>query len=178
MNMALPLPPRPRFPHTTMARFILHYFIILSAMCSLVSINAHGLRSSDRRQTAFHYFKRHKHDIILLQETHWTHDIIDLIQREWNGMIFCSHGSATAKGVAILINPHSDYNVTQINSDHDGRIININISIDDHHLNIVNIYAPSTNTERQHFYSSIPTYLSPTQANILGGDFNSISDPK
>lgn len=50
--------------------------------------------------------------------------------------------------------------------------------MDDHSLNIINIYAPSSDTEHQNFYSTITTYLSPTQANILGGDLNSISDPK
>ena len=41
-------------------------------MRSLISINTHGLRLDDRRQTAFHFFKRHKYDIMFIQETHWT----------------------------------------------------------------------------------------------------------
>lgn len=41
-------------------------------MCSIISINTQGLGSDDRRQTAFNFFKRHRHDIIFVQETHWT----------------------------------------------------------------------------------------------------------
>ena len=41
----------------------------------------------------------------------------------------------------------------------------------------MNIYAPRTNTERQSFYRSLSNYLT-TDDNILGGDFNSIADPK
>ena len=161
-----------------MAYFILHYLILTSVMCSIASINALGLRSSDRRQTAFNHFKRNKYDIIFLQETHWTPDIENIIQHEWQGGIFCSHGSPTARGVAILFNPHLNYTITNNTRDQDGRIIDVTITLDDHPINLVNIYAPSTDTERRFFYSNLEPFLSSTDSNIIGGDFNSISDLK
>ena len=55
---------------------------------------------------------------------------------------------------------------------------NITITIDGQHLNIINIYAPSTDTDPCSFYSSLEPFLSTTHYNIIGGDFNSISDPQ
>lgn len=60
--------------------------------------------------------------------------------------------------------------------DQDGRVINITITIDDHRLKLINIYVPSTDTEGRAFYLSLEPFLSSTNYNIIGGDFNSISD--
>ena len=58
-------------------------FRLLSLLltCSLVSLNAQGLRSSDRRKSAFHFLKLHNYDIIFLQESHWTSELQDAILR-------------------------------------------------------------------------------------------------
>jgi len=50
-------------------------------MAVLISLNSQGLRSPDRRKTAFFYFQRHRLDIILFQETHWIVDMEMQIQR-------------------------------------------------------------------------------------------------
>lgn len=50
----------------------LHIFLFHLIMAVLISVNSQGLRSPDRRKSAFSYFLRHRLDIILLQETHWT----------------------------------------------------------------------------------------------------------
>ena len=42
----------------------------------------------------------------------------------------------------------------------------------------MNIYDPSTDTDQGSFYSSLEPFLSATNYNIIGGDFNSISDPQ
>ena len=72
------------------------------AMAVLISLNSQGLRSPDRRKTAFSYFLRHRLDIILLQETHWTVDMEMQIQREWNGEVIFNHGTNTARGSSIF----------------------------------------------------------------------------
>jgi len=52
------------------------------------------------------------------------------------------------------------------------------ITIDDQEINLVNIDTPRTNTEQQHIYKSLHNCLTTDDNNIIGGDFNSISDPK
>ena len=155
-----------------------YYFFLTLIVCSLVSINIQGLRSPDRCTTAFNFFKKQKYDIIFLQETHWTPDIQDSITRTWGGPIYFNNGNDSARGVAILFNPRLNYTLLNTHSDATGRILALHIKLDDQHINLVNIYAPSTDTNRRAFYSEIEHFLSTNHDNIIGGDFNSITDPR
>ena len=157
--------------------FNLLLFLLFITMCRLASVNAQGLRSSDRRQAAFHFFQRHKYDIIFIQETHWTADLYSTIKRDWIGDIFCNNGTESSRGVAILVSPH--FNYTHLNTSHDssGRILAVTIQFDDHYLHLVNLYAPNSDSERRQFFSTLDPYLSSTYNNIIGGDFNCIENP-
>ena len=121
-------------------------------MVSIITINVQGLRQKNRRQTAFSFFRRHKHDIILLQETHWTDELEAEIRNDWGHDILLSNGTANARGTAMLFNPRLDYSLQNINKDSNGRIVSALIELDNREINIVNIYAPSTDTERRQFY--------------------------
>ena len=145
-------------------------------MAVLISVNSQGLRSPDRRKSAFSYFLRHRLDIILLQETHWTVDMEMQIKREWNRGVIFNHRTNNARGVAILINSRLDYTVTQTRSDNEGRVLNIMLNLDGHALNIVNIYAPHTDSARQMFFASLDKFISEVDDNIIGGDFNCIAN--
>ena len=152
-------------------------FLLLLTMCSLTSVNAQGLRSSDRRQAAFRFFQRHRYDIIFLQETHWTDDLFSTIKRDWNGDLFCNNGTDSSRGVAILISPHFNYTHINTSQDSSGRILSVTIHFDDNYLHLVNLYAPNSDTERRQFFSTLDPYLSSTYNNIIGGDFNCIENP-
>ena len=97
-----------------------------------------------------------------------------VINREWSGDIFYSHGTNTARGVAILVSSRLNASILETKGDNEERIINMTIEIDDHNINIINIYAPSTDTERQTFFSIIGEFVSDGQENIIAGDFNCI----
>ena len=71
----------------------LHALLFHLVMAVLIFINSQGLRSRDRRKTTFYSFLRHRLDIILLQETHWTVDMEMQIKREWNGDVIFNHGT-------------------------------------------------------------------------------------
>lgn len=62
--------------------FKLLLFLLFITMCRLASVNTQGLRSVDRQQAAFRFFQRHKYDLIFLQETHWTGDLLSTIKRD------------------------------------------------------------------------------------------------
>ena len=138
-------------------------------MATFVSLNARGLRSSDSWQSAFNIFRRARFDIICLQETHWTADIEMQIKRDWSGEIFASHGTNLSRGVAVLISSRLDYNVRQIRSDSDGRVVNILLDVEDETINLVNVYAPSSDFQRRIFFSDLEGFLSNVYANIIGG---------
>ena len=96
------------------------------------------------------------------------------IQREWDGEIIFNHGTNTARGVAILFHSRLDYSVKQTRSDNDGRILNVVLELDGRTLNIINIYAPQTDSERRTFFSCLDGFISEEFDNIIGGDYNCI----
>ena len=153
-------------------------FLCYLVMAVLTSLNSQGLHSPDRQKTAFSYFLRHRPDIILLQETHWTDDIEMQIQREWDGEIIFNHGTNTARGVAILLHSQLECSVKQKGSDNEGRILNIVLELESHTLNIINIYVPQTDSERRTFFSGLDNFISEDFDNIIGGDYNCIENPK
>lgn len=154
---------------------LLLFFLV---MTTLASINTQGLRTPDRWRTAFSFFQRNRCDIVLLQETHWTVELEMQIKRDWDGVIIFNHGTNLARGVAILIHPHLEHNIRHTRRDDSGRILNILLDFEDHTLNIINTYAPSTDIERRHFFSTLEQFISRDHENVIGGDFNCISDPR
>lgn len=161
---------RMTFISTTVFNFT---FILFLAMCSLISINTQGLRSDDRRQLAFNFLSRNRFEIIMLQETHWTEDMHRKIQQEWKGKILFNDGSASAHGVAILFHEKLDLDIKHSSRDNSGRTLTTTFTMENTDLNLINIYAPNTDTERHLFYSDLEKFLAP-ENNILAGDFNSI----
>ena len=145
-------------------------------MTSIASANTQGLRSFHRRRTAFSIFQGCRFDIILLEEMHWTSDIEMENRHDWGGEIFVNHGSHSARGVAILISSRLEYNVRQTRSDNEGRVLNILLDVEEQTVNIVNVYAPLTDTQRRIFFSDLEHFLSSDYVNIVGGDFNYIFD--
>ena len=125
------------------------HFSFFVLMATFVSLNARVLRS-DSLQSAFNIFRRARFDIICLQETHWTADIEMQIKRDWDGEIFASHGTNyLSRGVAVLISSRLDYNVRQIRSDSDGRVLDV----EDETINLVNVYAPSSDFDSRDEFS-------------------------
>jgi len=96
------------------------------------------------------------------------------IKREWIGDVIFNHGTNTAGGVASLIHSPLECTVSQTRSDNEGRILNIVLELDDHTLNIINIYAPQTDSHRRIFFSSLDGFISEEFDNIIGGDYNCI----
>ena len=149
---------------------------LIVLMIILASVNCQGIRSPDRRKLAFSFFKRNRFDIILLQETHFTADMEIQVKREWEGDVCFTHGTNSARGVAILISSRLDHNIIQTRRDNEGRILNILLQMEEHAINIVNVYAPSTDTDRRIFFSDLGLFLSHDYYNVIGGDFNCIMD--
>ena len=143
---------------------------------TLISINSQGLRGVNRRQNVFNLIKKQKYDITFLQETHWTDEIQTDILREWKGQILFNNFNATARRTAILFHPNFSFQSHHDSCDSQGRSQQILIECGDRKFNLVNIYAPGTDTERRNYFVTLSAYLSATEGNILGGDFNCISD--
>ena len=81
-----------------------------------------------------------------------------------------------ARGVAVLISSRLEHIVRQTRSDNDGRILSILLDVDDQTINVVSVYAPSTDIQRRVFFKDLEGFLSSGYVNILGGDFNCVLD--
>ena len=60
--------------------------------------------------------------------------------------------------------------------DDKGRILSLAFSFEKQHFQIVNIYAPTKNSEKLKFYKRLKNYITPKNNLILGGDFNMVED--
>ena len=159
-----------------MATWNLPFFFLILLMTILASLNCNGHRCSEKRKLAFSFFKRNRFEIIFLQETHWSSDLDMQIKREWEGDAFFAHGTNSARGVAILITSRLGYNYKQIRSDNEGRVLNMLLEVDDHTLNLSNVYMrrPSKDSQRRDFFLHLNRFLSDSNDNVMGGDFNCI----
>jgi exonuclease III len=146
----------------------------------LTSFNVNGLLNEQKRNAIFNKLRSSFH-IILLQETHSTKEIEKKWKQEWGGHIIFSHGTSNSKGVAILFPKNLDYNIDNINTDSNGRLILIKIKINETLYNICNIYIPTRDHKRDQiaFANLLKEKLSSLdQYNLLiGGDFNLYLNP-
>ena len=66
-------------------------------------LNVRGIQMLKKRNEMFNFFRQKSCDIVCLQETHFTEDDYDVIQKKWGGAVFCSYDTNRSAGVAILI---------------------------------------------------------------------------
>ena len=92
----------------------------------------------------------------------------------WNGEVLYSRGSSRSKGVAILFNKNSQfcYKIYRVFCDDQGRVLIVDIDVNDHCFTLANIYGP--NRDDPDFFSFVFDNIhSSSQDNLLlGGDFN------
>jgi len=148
----------------------------------MYSLNVRGLRTdNNKRKKIFELFNRQLKGITFLQETHSTPEIELKWNREWGGHIIFSHGSSRSKGVAILIPKNMDYKINDTRKDPEGRYIIVDISCLEDTYILINVYAPTQNSEKDQitFIKTIQDILAIHEGKhiIIGGDFNVVLDP-
>lgn len=75
----------------------------MSIAFKLVSLNAWGIRSFEKRKALFIWLMKQQADFCFLQETYSTKEIENIWKKQWKGKMFFSHGSEHSRGVLILI---------------------------------------------------------------------------
>ena len=113
---------------------------------SVCTLNVRGLRENQKRQTVFHWLKQQNTDLICLQETYCTSNIVTKFEKEWNGKSFhCLSTSSHKCGVSILTSKRLDIEVKDVHFDKCGRKILINCNIQNENFTLVGIYAIDDN---------------------------------
>ena len=150
---------------------------------NFITHNANGLKSTQKRIKMFEYYrdKLSNNGILFLQETHSCKDTFDKWRDEFKGEIFFSHGATNSCGVMIGYLGSKKFTVNKINQDSNGRILIIEVNIDDELLVLINFYNSNTETEQIKTLNDLEFLLSEFSLDsskqvIFAGDFNLIFD--
>ena len=122
-------------------------------MINLCSLNVNGMHSKEKRKRVIEWVKTHVCSIAFLQETHIDENIEKEIQNNSKFEIVSSHGTSASREVSILLNKSLNFAILDKCEDKDGRLLLINIQIDDTIFTLVCIYAPNCITARNAFFN-------------------------
>ena len=150
---------------------------------NVVSLNVRGLHNSFKRNSIYRWLKDNKYHICCIQESFCTQANIAQFKRGWDEDIYHSlSNSAHSRGVSIMLSKNLNCNVVSFHSDEHGRMILINVEIDNQDFTIVSVYAPNELNEYIVFYRDmqlfINTHASNKQNLVIGGDFNCVLSEK
>lgn len=139
--------------------------------------NIRGLNDHRKLRKVFGYLNRHNIDLALLQETHLP--IGSQILRRKN-LLNYSHASGfttRARGVLTWVNPKTNYTLSLLETDTDGRYVISRVKARGLDLIVVNSYGP--NFDCPAFFHNIAAKLRHynTEHVLWGGDFNLVRDP-
>ena len=113
----------------------------------------------------------------MLQETYSTPQNESIWKKEWEGPAFFSSLNNHKCGVAILCTTnHNKLKACYENTHKLGRHLSIKIDMESSSFIITNIYAPNIPKKRKHFFQKLETFITNTNNNILGGDFNMVEN--
>ena len=78
--------------------------VVIVLMClSLLSLNARGVRSYEKRKALFGRLMKDKADICYLQESYSKPEVDEIWKSQWKGELYFSQGTEHSKGVLILV---------------------------------------------------------------------------
>ena len=138
----------------------------------IISFNTQGIQTRGKRKKVFHWLKKKKANLYLLQETHSTLNDELNWRGEWGADIYYSHGDSESRGVAIGFNIPFDHKVNDAHRDREGRYIILDMDINSVRCLIVNVYAPNSD-DAEFFANLIDKIQSLGCLNVIwGGDFN------
>ena len=148
---------------------------------SFISNNVKGLQAISKRIKISEYLKNYvtSNGVIFLQKTHSSVKDEKLWNNEFEGQLFFSHGKTNSRGVAIGFVGTKALNILKITRDNLGRILVIEVKIDDSAFVLINIFNANTESEQLHILNDLVNILETIEdiqnkSVVLGGDFNVI----
>ena len=146
---------------------------------NFISNNVKGLQCTNKRLKLIKYFKDKivSNGFLFLQETHSTVNDEIKWKDDFKGEVFYSHSKSNSFGVLICFIGSKKVFIRNKLSDNDGRILILDVDIDDENVILINLYNPNTEAEQLKTLSKLTemlTKLHLTQNNniICTGDFN------
>lgn len=148
----------------------------MTSKIHILTINTQGLGDKEKRGRFYAWVRQQKGNIILAQETHFKETMMPYIKTEWQGEVIHSFGTTKSKGVSIFIDKKINPEIINTHKDREGRLLLINVKINDNIYTIVNVYAPNDRKQRNTFYKQVKTFILNHSLGsiIIGGDWNEI----
>ena len=104
----------------------------------LLSLNARGILSFEKRKALFGWLTKNKSDICFLQESYSTPEVEKIWKSQWKGEMFFSHGTEHSKVVLSLIKNSLEFELKTTKVDENGCFIVLEANVKDHPLLFVN----------------------------------------
>ena len=136
----------------------------------VVTFNVRGLANPETRRKVFMLLRQWPVDVCCLQEVHAPDDASFWMQKWGRPASWTPH-------VAILFRAH--HGGIKFDVTHSRRVLTATFRHHGRELKIVNIYAPSSVTDRRRFFDelSLQSSLSLSASDFLVGDWNAFPDP-
>ena len=146
---------------------------------SFITNNVKGIQSLKKRLKLIEYFKSKitTHRILFLQKTHSSSDGERKWRDDFGGNTFFSHGKRNSCGVLISYIGRHNFVLNNQKTDNNGRILILDVTINDAKFVLMNLYNANTETELVSVLNDLSSLLENFNVNleknfIFAGDFN------
>ena len=144
-----------------------------------------GIQNNSKRLSVVEHFrnKLSNNGILFLQETHSTFNDENIWKNDFNVPVFYSHGTSQSCGVLIAYFGNLNFSVNKQVGDKNGRILILDVNIDEIRYVLVNIYNANTEVEQVQVLSELSKLMkninfSKENRIVLAGDLNVFFDTK
>ena len=119
---------------------------------TFITNNIKGIQNKSKRVSVVEYFKNisGNNGILFLQETHSKFNDKDIWKNDFNLPVFYSHGTCQSCGVLIAYFGNLNFLVNKQVGDKNGRILILDVNIDQIRYVLVNIHNANTAVEQVH----------------------------
>jgi len=142
---------------------------------SIATLNINGGRSPLRKAQVKLLVEQKHFDVVLLQETRCSSSCSSEWTRIMKGQWFFSSLTCPSAGVAIYLNPSFCPENVTFKEIIKGHLVSVNFLYNGYKHTLINVYSPSTSTERLAFFTQLEMFLTHLDFDglvCLCGDFN------
>ena len=153
---------------------------------SFITNNVKGIQSYKKRLKLMQHFKKKIGSIgvLFLQETHSSSKVEQKWEEDFKGHVFFSHRKTNSCSVLTAYFGKETFNVKKQETDKEGCILILDVSVNDSKDILINLYNTNTEKEQIIVFSNMFVLLKKFDTNkknpqiIMAGDFNLLFDSK
>ena len=124
---------------------------------SFIANNVKGIKSYKKRLKLMQYFKEKVEStgVLFLQETHSSGKVQQKWKEDFKGYVFFSNGKTNSCDVLTTYFGKETFNVKKQETDKEGRILILDVSVNDSEYILINLYNANTEKEQINVFSNM-----------------------